>query len=62
MGGMRFEKYKINLKQKLKERPTMKLGEEEYLLLKPLGDDLPDFLKRLDKFIDKLIKRLNEEF
>ena len=60
--SMRFEKYKINLKQKLKERPTMKAGEEEYLLLKPLGDDLPDFLNRLDKFIEKLIKRLNEEF
>ena len=59
--AMKFEKYRINFKEKLEHKPSMELGEEEYLLLKPLDDDFPDFLKRMDRFLEKLLTILAQE-
>jgi len=59
--SMRFEKYRINLIGKLKDKPTISLGEEEYLLLKPLGDDFFNFLERIDNFLDRVLKKLAKD-
>ena len=53
---LRYEKYGENLKAKSENRPTFTLGAEEGLLLQPIDEGFTDFVKRLDKFIEILIK------
>ena len=59
--ALRFEKYKVNFKNKLEHKPVVELGEEIYLLLRPLGKDFPAFLTRLETFIDRLLEKLSKE-
>lgn len=50
-----YEKYKINLQEKKRTKITMPQGEENYLLLKKLGDDFPEFLKETEQFMNELL-------
>ena len=60
----KYEKYLKNLKDKEKHTPKYLHNEEEKLLLIPIEEDFPDFLDRMDKFIEKikpdLIKKCKE--
>ena len=47
--AMKFEKYRVNFKDKLESKPIISLGSEEYLLLRPLGEDFSEFLERTHK-------------
>ena len=58
--AMKFEKYRVNFKDKLESKPIISLGSEEYLLLRPIGEDFHEFLERMNKFIEKILKKLSE--
>jgi len=51
---LKYEKYLKNLKDKEKNTPKYLSGEEKRLLLIPLEEDFSNFLKRIDKFLEKI--------
>ncbi len=55
---LKYEKYLGNLMEKRKEPPKFIVGQEEKLLLKPLGGDFNAFVERINRFIEELIKKI----
>lgn len=54
--SLSHEKYEENIKQK-KNQQLYTLGEEEALLLEPVKKDFYEFIKELEKLIQKIIKK-----
>lgn len=55
---LKYEKYRENLLKKTTTTPTFRIGEEERLLIKPLGKDFISKTKELEKLIHELAKQL----
>lgn len=53
---LRYQKYRQNVGKKAKELDI--LGEEERILLTPLGKDFPPFLKKFNLFLQEVIKEI----
>ena len=56
---LKFEKYNLNIKNKETQlNDDLILGEEEALILKPIGKDFPKFVKKFNVFLREIIKEL----
>ncbi len=53
---LKYEKYMENLKENVNNRLFFRVGEEQKLLLKPLGSDFQEFAEKFKKFIDRLLE------
>jgi len=55
---LKYEKYRENLQQKIAAKPAFKLGEEQRLILKPLGEEFSQHTKHLAEYANKLTKNI----
>ncbi|MFH1055390.1 MAG: nucleotidyl transferase AbiEii/AbiGii toxin family protein [Candidatus Altiarchaeota archaeon] len=58
---LKYEKYRENLLKNAAAPPTFKVGEEERLVLKPLGDDFHQYTKDFSKTVARMLARMTED-
>ncbi|MFH0862822.1 MAG: nucleotidyl transferase AbiEii/AbiGii toxin family protein [Candidatus Altiarchaeota archaeon] len=58
--SLRYGKYRENLRQRTAATAPFKLGEEQRLILKPLGEGFSQRTKRLAEYADKLAKEITQ--
>lgn len=57
---LKYEKYRENLLKNAAATPTFKPGEEERLLLRPVGDNFRQFIKDFNKTLTKILAQTSK--